>query len=111
MFIILGLLILAVSFVIALVSLIGEQRQIANVREKMAPRRQPPVVPESGQKEVLVDQQDKIQDEEKKEEIYPWEQKREPKAVEAPEAGRKFDKVTISIRDLANSAKRELPDT
>lgn len=105
MFIILGLLILTVSFVIALVSLIGEQKQIENAREKMAPR-QPPVVPESGQKEVRVDQEAKIP-QERGQEIYPWQQV--PKVGEAKL--QKFDKVTISIRDLANSSKRESKDT
>lgn len=106
MLIILGFLILAVSFVIALVSLIGEKRQIANAREKMA-RKQPPVEPiESGQKEVRVDQQAKILSE-PKQEIYPWQQV--PKVGEAKL--QKFDRVTISIRELANSAKRESKDT
>lgn len=104
MFIILGLLILIASFVIALVSLIGEQRQIANAREKMVPD-VPPVGPgESGQKELKVDQQAKIP-EESKQEIYPWET--QTQKVDVGRGG-KFDKVTISIKDLVNSSKREL---
>lgn len=104
MFIILGLLILIVSFVIALVSLIGEQRQIAKVREKMAPDVPSVSLGESGQKELEVDQKPKTPDEREKE-IYPWDNQ----SLKVDEGrGRKFDKVTISIKDLANSSKREL---
>lgn len=107
MFIILGFLILAVSFVIALVSLTREQRQIANAREKTTPK-PPPVAQVPGQGVLRASDREEKIPKELKEEIYPWE-KHGSKVGEG--RGQKFEKVTISIRDLANSSKRELPDT
>lgn len=106
MFIILGFLILAVSFIIALVSLTREQRQIENAREKTIPK--PPLAQVPGHGVLRASDREEKIPKELKEEIYPWE-KHDSKVGEG--RSQKFEKVTISMRDLTNSSKRKLPDT
>lgn len=115
MFIILGFLILVASFVIALVSLVREHKQIANVSKKLVPD-EPPARPPDGagpaprevssrqEPQPVLPRDEKIGDNVGKPD-YPWESQN-PKVGEK-KVTQKFDRVTISISDLVNLRQKK----